>query len=641
MNRLKLWQWIILISPLALIIGFLLISAGLQIHEWGINWIWAVFTLLLVGWRWLLVKWTRPLFKEVEEVLAEVHKKLEGDSLYFSTLSPQDDQVSQTEEILEKILEISVNDRPLWEDWETFWQRGQNLVIGIANIYHPEVKYPLFNIYVPQAYRLVRETLNEVDEWMIKLSPIFNQVTVNQAYQAYEVYVKLQPSARKLWQAWNWAQWVLNPVTAFAKKATQKSTDQATQQLLINLSQLIREVALKNLAKQAIILYSGNTLPSSIFTRTQEQFPQVKTQTLREILSQVESPEKVVEKPVNLLLVGRTGAGKSSLINSLFQKELAQVDVLPSTDRIERYHWETEEGAILNIWDTPGYEQINHPELQGIVIEQAKNSDLLLLVTPVLDPALQMDVDFLKTVKENIENLPIITVVNQVDRVRPIREWNPPYDWEWGETPKEISIREATEYRTKFLGEFSDLIIPIVTHNPEKNRQGWGIDTLSIMLVEMISSAKNLRLARFLQNLEARTLAAAKIIDHYTLQITATQGLTSLLKSPLLKFMTTLLTGSPNLAYLLAEKIPVENLPVVLGKLQMTYELFSLFKNDNLIQLDLVAISPLLLVNEGTNEQNTYAFGHALVEYWTKKLTAEELTQRFHYYLNAGSLTPS
>lgn len=56
--------------------------------------------------------------------------------------------------------------------------------------------------------------------------------------------------------------------------------------------------------------------------------------------------------------------------------------------------------------------------------------------------------------------------------------------------------------------------------------------------------------------------------------MTTTQGLTAFLKSPVLQFVSTLSTGSPALAYMLAEQIPVEQLPIVIGKLQMGYELF-------------------------------------------------------------------
>jgi len=475
--------------------------------------------------------------------------------------------------------------------------------------------------------------MDDLDRWMQKLSPALNQVTVGQAYQAYEVYRKLEPSARKLWQAWNWAQWILNPVAAVARVASQRSSNQATQQLLVNLSQSLREAALRNLCRQAIALYGGSTLPAS-FSST-PTLPKTKTQTLRDILTQAEPTQTVEQKPINILLAGRTGAGKSSLINTLFQADRAEVDVLPSTDRIQNYHWQAETGETLTLWDTPGYEQVNRADLRELVLDYANNADLLLLVTPALDPALQMDVDFLKDMKAEVEDLPAIAIVTQVDRLRPIREWEPPYDWEWGNRPKEKAIREATEYRTELLDDFCDFVLPVVTGDIKTGRAAWGVDALSLALVDAIDPVKQLRLARFLRNLDARTVAAAKIIDHYTFQMATAQGLTALLKSPVLQFISTLTTGQPTLAYLLAEQIPVEQLPIVIGKLQMAYDLFSLLSSgdSNIRNFDLLSLWPLLLENPASPDRNAWAFGHALVEYWTRNLTVEQLRERFEYYL--------
>ncbi|PSB43394.1 GTPase [Cyanosarcina cf. burmensis CCALA 770] len=631
MVRLKLWQWIVLATPIASIVGFFLVAAGLQIHEWRINWIWGVFILIFVGWRWLLVRWTRPVVVEMEAVAAEVSKEIESFSADAPLSTP--DSSKKAEATLQEILVVAQSDRPLWEDWQTFWQRCQDLVVAIAQIYHPEVKYPLLNIYIPQAYGLIRGTVDDLDRWMQKLSPALNQVTVGQAYEAYEVYRKLEPSARKFWRAWNLAQWLLNPAAAVAKKASQRYTNQADRQLLVNLSQLLREAALRNLCRQAIALYSGDTLPGLESSKTQT-LPQAKTQTLREILSQAEPVEIVEQKPVSILLVGRTGAGKSSLINTLFRAELAAVDVLPSTDRLHNYRWQTDTGETLTLWDTPGYEQVNRAELREQVLEYASNSDLLLLVNPALDPALQMDVDFLKDIQAEVTDLPVITAVTQVDRLRPIREWQPPYNWELGDRPKEISIREAIQYRAQLLANYCDVVLPIVTADPQVGRIAWGIDALSLALVQEIAPAKQLRLARFMRDLETRTTAAAKIIDRYTFQMATTQGLTALLKSPVLQFISTISTGSPTLANLLAAQIPVEQLPVVIGKLQMAYELFSLLNPDkNPHNFDLLALWSLLLENSASPENNAWAFGHALVEYWTQSLTVEQLRQRYEGYL--------
>ncbi|MFP4298322.1 MAG: GTPase family protein [Spirulinaceae cyanobacterium] len=633
MLRLKLWQWGVLALPIASIVIFLLIAAGWQIHEWRINWIWAIFTLVLVGWRWLLVKWTKSSMTELETLVENATQELE--TSVSSTLGDSE-VASRTENELKRIFERSREDAPVWEDWETFWKRCQEVVVAIAQIYHPEVKYPLLNIYVPQAYGLIRGTVDDMDRWMQKLSPVLNRLTVGQAYQAYEVYQKLEPSARKVGQIWNWAQWAVNPAVAAARLASKGSSDRATQELIVNIGQMLREAALRNLSRQAITLYGGqvpplDAIPSATPTPT---LPKSDQTTLKEIIETAEPVEKVAQKPVSILLVGRTGAGKSSVINTLFQRDRAEVDVLPSTDRISYYHWDSPTGEALTLWDTPGYEQVNREDLREIVLDYAHNADLLLLITPALDPALQMDVDFLKDFQQEIENLPTIAIVTQVDRLRPVREWNPPYDWTKGDRPKEKAIREATEYRAERIGDFCKQVIPLVSRDRASERPSWNADSLSAALVEAVDPAKQTRLARFLRDRDSKITASAQIIDRYTFQMTTTQGLTSLLKSPVLQFISTLTTGSPQLAYLLAEQIPVEELPLVIGKLQMAYDLFSLLSDDsNLRNFELLALWPLLLENPSTPDRNAWAFGHALVEYWTQNLTVNQLRDRMMAYL--------
>ena len=635
MVRLKPWQWAVLGLPIVLVVGFLLIAAGLQIHEWGISWIWAIVGLLFVGWRWLLVKWTQPALAQVEAIVTELSADLQSQA---PTTASANTSFQQAEAELQKILQTARIDPPPWEDWNIFWLRCQTLIGAIAQVYYPQTEQPLLNIYIPQAYKLLRGTVDDLDQWMQRLAPALNQVTIGQAYQAYEVYQKLEPSARKIWQAWNWAQWLLNPAAAIARTATQRTSSRATQELLSNLSQLMREAALRNLGRQAIALYSGSASPSlEAATIAQPILPKAQTQTLRDIISQANPSQTVEQTPVNLLLVGRTGAGKSSLINTLFVEAQAKVDALPSTDRIQDYHWQTSTGEALTLWDSPGYEQVDRAELRDQVLDHVAHADLVLLATPALDPALQMDLDFLRDLQAEISDLPTIAIVTQVDRLRPIREWQPPYDWQNGDRPKEISIREATQYRASLLGSTCLMVLPIVTG--DKTRQAWGVEALSLAILDSIAPAKQLRLARFFKSLEARTIGAAKIIDHYTFQMATTQGLTAFLKSPVLSFISTLTTGSPTLALLLAEKIPVEQLPVVIGKLQLAYDLFDLLTaaQPNPPSFDFRAIWGLLLENSASPERTAWAFGHALTEYWTQSLTPEQLRSRFDYYLAAAS----
>ena len=91
---------------------------------------------------------------------------------------------------------------------------------------------------------------------------------------------------------WGWMQWIVNPAVAAAKLASQESTKQANKELLINLSQLLREAAISNLAFQSAQLYGGNTLPSYTFTSNTGTniLSTTKTKTLQEILAQAEKP---------------------------------------------------------------------------------------------------------------------------------------------------------------------------------------------------------------------------------------------------------------------------------------------------------------------------------------------------------------
>jgi hypothetical protein len=375
-------------------------------------------------------------------------------------------------------------------------------------------------------------------------------------------------------------------------------------------------------------------LPDSFANPNKPTLAKAKTQTLKALLAQSQPPEQVNQQPVKILLVGRTGAGKSSLINALFQDNLAVTDLLPSTTDIAEYQWQTRDGESLALWDSPGYEQGQRADLRALVLDYAQKADVILLLNPALDPALQMDADFLQDLQQNAPDRPVLLLVTQVDRLRPVREWHPPYDWQQGEQAKEKAIREAVQYRSDQLGDYCRQVLPIANADPQLNRPGLGLEDLSLTLLAVVPPAKQKRLARFLNNLEARAAAAAQIIDRYALQMTTTQGVTALLKSPVLQFVSNLSTGSPALAYLLAEQIPIEQLPLVLGKLQLAYDLFNLLaaEEPDLANFDLLTLWPLLLDNPVAPDRNAWAFGHALLEYWTQRLTVDQLSARFRHY---------
>lgn len=636
MLKLRRWQWIVLAVPPVGLIGGLAVLAGLQLHTWGLSWVWALVAIAIVLWRWLFSQWTKPTPIALEENLATVRSQLQDTlSETAQTIPPE-----QVETVLRQTLEAAREDLPLWEDWPTFTRRCQTLIRDIAHLYHPEEKYPLLNIYVPQAYGLVRGTVDDLDRYMRVAAPALNQVTVAQVYQTYETYRALETPLKRLWTVVDLSRWLWNPIGAVAREVGRPLENQANQQLLVNFSQTLRETALTILCKQAIALYGGDSALELQPTAASE----TQSQTLRELMESAEAAEAVAAEPINLLLVGRTGAGKSSLVNTLFQQERAAVDVLPSTDQIAQYRWETPADEVLNLWDTPGYEQVDRPDLRQQVLNQAMQADVILLVNPALDPALNPDIAFLQDLAREGETIPSFLVLTQVDRLRPLREWQPPYAWQTGDRPKERNIRAAVEYRQAQLGQWVQNIVPVVTQSSSENRTAWGSDILAKQLVEAIAPAKSQRLAQFLRSREARIAAAIRLVERYAIQMSSGQGIVALFKTPLFAFLSARFTGTPELGMLLAQSIPAEQVPVVASKMMLTYELADLLNERGALFRpgEILNLWPILL--QGSDRppaQNAWAWGQALVEYWTKDLSTDALKKRFDYHLDQANSMPA
>ena len=231
---------------------------------------------ILVGWRWLLARWTRPAMAQMESAIAKAQEELAAEVEAETATGPL--AAGEAEAALEQILAEAKADPPVWEDWNPFWQRCRDVVSAVAQTYHPEVKYPLLNIYVPDAYGLLRGTVDDVDRWIESLSPVLGQVTIGQAVQGYEFYPQSRTFGSQALAGLG-----LGTMAAESRRwlrprtVSQPSNNQATQQLLGNLSTLLREATLRNLYRQSVALYSGTLpLPCRFPTRPSRWYRQPK-----------------------------------------------------------------------------------------------------------------------------------------------------------------------------------------------------------------------------------------------------------------------------------------------------------------------------------------------------------------------------
>ncbi len=79
---------------------------------------------------------------------------------------------------------------------------------------------------------------------------------------------------------------------------------------------------------------------------------------------------------MNILLMGATGVGKSSLINALFGEEIAKTGVgKPITQHLEKY---IDEKKGLILWDTKGIEAKDyHDTVQSVQKEMEESFEKL------------------------------------------------------------------------------------------------------------------------------------------------------------------------------------------------------------------------------------------------------------------------
>lgn len=346
---------------------------------------------------------------------------------------------------------------------------------------------------IPEGLKLFEEVSRRYKLVVKEHIPGIEYLKVSYIKAGYEAYDKYGELGQKIFKAAIWGNHLknlyLNPLKVISDLGREQVTASMTKGVVDDMQYAAKQALLDEVAAVAIDLYSGR------FSIEDEA---LKVSDVSEVDEKRFAPEL---EPVRIVLVGQISSGKSSIINALKEEIVAEVDVLPSTDTSTVYNAFVDDNDV-RVVDLQGLD--GNAKTEAVMLKEMTQADVVLWVLKANQSARELDKQlkdkfdaFYDDPKNISRKQPIvITIVNQVDRLKPVDEWQPPYDLDNPTTAKAKIIAQALEYNQTLLKP--DIALPLAIA-PEKIQ--FGLEALKQTLIEQIADANNVQRNR--QRLEA------------------------------------------------------------------------------------------------------------------------------------------
>ncbi len=362
-------------------------------------------------------------------------------------------------------------------DRELLAKLGIETVEAVARHMHPGVDDPVWSFTVPEALTLVERVSQRLRPIVVDNVPLGDRLTVSQVMRLYE-WRGLIDVANKAYDVWRIIR-LMNPVAAATQEIRERLSKTMYEGLREELAKRLAAAYVREVGRAAIDLYSGRLAVPAAET-------------------DVPAPAATVDAnaPLRLLVAGRSGSGKSSLVNALAEEVQAATDALPQTRAFASYEVQREGLPPVVLVDSPG---IARPEDLGPVTANAVESDLVLWVASADRPDRELDRAGLEAIRQHFARHPdrpappVVVVLSHIDRLRPFQEWSPPYDVAVPDGAKSRSIRDAIDAAAEDLGRPVDRVVPVCL-SPERGT--YNVDLVWARLTEALPAAKSAQLLR-------------------------------------------------------------------------------------------------------------------------------------------------
>ncbi|MEH6451488.1 MAG: GTPase, partial [Psychromonas sp.] len=488
---------------------FLLLS-DLSGGRWGIAVISAIFPIIvMMGFGlFLAIKYAYVLELSISIAVSTLIISV---PLYFlgrasksknkETTSAPDQQTE--DELVKPATDWSQNEILIWEKSKIHsrallvtkneWNELDQVGLAVMEFVAIEYDKKALDFTIPEGLQLFEEISRRYKLVVKEYIPVIDILKISHLKASYDAFDKYGDVGQKVIKAAVWANHAknayMNPTKLAIDLLSQQSTSGMTKGFVDDMQLNAKQALLDEITSVAIDLYSG---------RFSFEESEVTESSVANKDSQRLAPEL---EPIRIVMVGQTSSGKSSIINVLKEDLVAEVDVLPSTDGTTVYNAKLDETDVRVI-DLQGLD--GNQKTQQSMLSEMTQADLIVWVLKANQPARELDktlnakfCDYYHNGSNISRKKPaVICVVNQVDKLKPVNEWAPPYNLEQPTTAKGKIINQALAYNQKLLMPDRMLALAIAP-----DQKSFGVEVLKQTIRDEITDANNVQRNR--QRMEA------------------------------------------------------------------------------------------------------------------------------------------